>query len=209
MRNRAQGFTLIEILVVITIIASLAGAVLILVPRIQDQQKKTQCADRLRQLGAVYTAETIEKGPPPHVGASLFLFYRQKFYIQRGQEQVLTCPGDTQVRLPQSEAEAEVYDDMALDNPPDTACSFMGRDFLNHPISAESKSAEIVACDRQGINHRTAHHRDGLNVLYNDGSVQFRDRDYLGVSSDEDIVVGEDSSVEMLRKVVYGPPRKE
>ena len=55
MRNRERGFTLIEILVVITIIASLAGAVLILVPRIQQKQKQTTCANHLRQLGTLYT----------------------------------------------------------------------------------------------------------------------------------------------------------
>lgn len=208
--NRAQGFTLIEILVVITIIASLAGAVLILVPRIQEKQKQTTCANHLRQLGGVYTSESMEKpGLPPHVGASLWLYYRQKHFIQKSREEVLTCPGDQQVRVPANEAESDAYDEMNLADPPVTACSFMGRDFINYPMSNEAEAAQIIGCDRNGVDHRTPHHRDGLNILYDDGAVQNKDREYLGLTPEDPIVVGPESDVELLRQVIYGPPRKE
>jgi len=210
MRNREQGFTLIEILVVITIIASLAGAVLILVPRIQEKQRQTTCANHLRQLGGIYTSESMEKpGLPPHVGASLFLYYRQKHFIQATREEVLTCPGDNSVRVPSNAEESARYDDMDLENPPLDACSYMGRDFVNYPLSNEAPAAQIIACDRNGTNFKTPHHRDGLNILYDDGAVQFKDREYLGLTSEDDIVVGPESDVEILRQVVYGPPRKE
>jgi prepilin-type N-terminal cleavage/methylation domain-containing protein len=210
MRNREQGFTLIEILVVITIIASLAGAVLILVPRIQEKQRQTTCANHLRQLGGVYTSESMEQpGLPPHVGASLFLYYRQKHFIQKTREEVLTCPGDNAVKVPQSAADSERYDEMDLANPPSDACSYMGRDFVNHPLSNEAPAAQIIACDRNGPDHKTPHHRDGLNILYDDGAVQFKDREYLGLTPEDPIVVGPDSDVEILRDVVYGPPSKE
>jgi len=210
MRNREQGFTLIEILVVITIIASLAGAVLILVPRIQAKQKQTTCANHLRQLGGVYTSESMEKpGLPPHVGASLFLYYRQKFFIQKGREEVLTCPGDNAVRVPANEEESDRYDEIDLKNPPTDVCSFMARDFVNYPLSNEAKAAQIIACDRNGLDHQTPHHRDSMNVLYDDGAVQPKDREFFGLTNDEPMVVGPNSNVESLRQVVYGPPRQE
>jgi prepilin-type N-terminal cleavage/methylation domain-containing protein len=208
--NRAQGFTLIEILVVITIIASLAGAVLILVPRIQEKQKQTTCANHLRQLGGVYTAESMEKpGLPPQVGASLWLYYRQKHFIQRGREEVLTCPGDQTVRLPANEEESLAYDDFNLADPPVTACSYMGRDFINYPMNAEAEAAQIIGCDRNTTDHRTPHYCDGVNILFDDGAVQMKDREYLGLTPDDPIVVGPESDVEILRQVIYGPPRKE
>jgi prepilin-type N-terminal cleavage/methylation domain-containing protein len=210
MRNRAQGFTLIEILVVITIIASLAGAVLILVPRIQEKQRQTTCANRLRQLGGVYTSESMEKpGLPPQVGASLWLYYRQKHFIQKTREEVLTCPGDNTVRVPANEADAARYDEINLADPPLDVCSYMGRDFLNYPLSNEAEAAQIIGCDRNGTDNKTPHHRDGLNILYDDGAVQFKDREFLGLTGEDPIVVGPDSDVEILRQVVYGPPRKE
>ena len=210
MRNRAQGFTLIEILVVITIIASLAGAVLILVPRIQEKQRQTTCANHLRQLGGIYTSESMEKpGLPPQVGASLWLHYRQKHYIQKTREEVLTCPGDNTVRVPANDADAERYDEINLADPPLDVCSYMGRDFLTYPLSNEAEAAQIIGCDRNGTDFKTPHHRDGLNILYDDGAVQFKDREFLGLTPEDPIVVGPDSDVEILRQVVYGPPRKE
>lgn len=210
MRNRAQGFTLIEILVVITIIASLAGAVLILVPRIQEKQRQTTCANHLRQLGGIYTSESMEKpGLPPHVGASLWLYYRQKHFIQKTREEVLTCPGDNTVRVPANEQDSAIYDDLNLNDPPVEVCSYMGRDFVNFPLSNEAEAAQIIGCDRNGTDHQTVHHRDGLNILYDDGAVQFKDREFLGLTQDDPIVVGPNSDVEILRQVVYGPPRKE
>jgi prepilin-type N-terminal cleavage/methylation domain-containing protein len=210
MRNRAQGFTLIEILVVITIIASLAGAVLILVPRIQEKQRQTSCANNLRQLGGTYTSESMEKpGLPPQVGASLWLYYRQKHFIQKGREEVLICPGDNSVKRPANEADQARYDDINLADPPLDACSYMARDFITYPLSNEAESAQIIGCDRNGSDFKTPNHRDGLNILFDDGAVQFKDREYLGLTQDDPIVVGPDSDVELLRQVVYGPPRKE
>ncbi len=210
MRNREQGFTLIEILVVITIIASLAGAVLILVPRIQEKQRQTTCANHLRQLGGIYTSESMENpGLPPHVGASLFLYYRQKHFIQKNREEVLICPGDNSVKMPANAADSERYDEIDVDNPPLDVCSYMARDFISYPLSNEAPAAQIIASDRNGTDNKTPHHRDGLNILYDDGAVQFKDREYLGLEPEDPIVVGPEATNELLRQVVYGPPRKE
>ena len=163
-----------------------------------------------QQLGGIYTSESMEKpGLPPHVGASLWLYYRQKHFIQKTREEVLTCPGDNTVRIPANEQDSAIYDELNLADPPLEVCSYMGRDFVNFPLSNEAEAAQIIGCDRNGTDNQTPHHRDGLNILYDDGAVQFKDREFLGLTPDDPIVVGPNSDVEILRQVVYGPPRKE
>ncbi len=210
MRNRAQGFTLIEILVVITIIASLAGAVLILVPKIQDQSKRTTCANNLRQLGAMFVAaQTAKPGRPPAVGASLWLHFRKIHEIQEGKEAILMCDGDQTVTRIATEADSKRYDDVDLSNPDTSLCSYMGRDFDNFPMSQEAPKGQIIGCDRNTANFRTVHHRGGLNVLWEDTAVQFLDRQYLQIEATEDIIVGPESPIELLKQVTYGPQRKD
>ena len=213
MRNRSQGFTLIEILVVITIIAALAGAVMVLVPKIQEQQKKASCADHLRQLGALYQTEVMERGGgrPRHNGVGYILNFRLSAArsIAKGQEEVFTCPGDPSILVPKTEEERARYDSVDLMDPDTDLCSYLVRDFKTYPMDAEALELQIIAADRQSVDHRTAHHKGGINILYKDGSVKFTGREELGMTADEKLVVGADSSNEMLRKLIYGEPRKE
>ena len=207
------GFTLIEILVVITIIASLAGAVMVLVPRIQEKQRQTTCAGRLSQFGALYQGEQMERGGgrPTHNGVGYFLNFRtgKGRLIAKGQEEVFTCPGDPVIIVPNTPELQAKYDEVDLRDPDDSLCSFMVRDFRAYPLDRESPDLEILAADRQGTDHMTAHHKGGINILYEDGSVKFKDRDELGISEAENIVVGENASNEMLRKLIYGEPQKD
>ena len=82
----------------------------------------------------------------------------------------------------------------------------MGRDFHAYPIQRESDSVQIIACDRQGSDHRSMHHQGGLNILYDDSSVKFMERDMLGLTTESDIVVGPDAEVDDLGKVTWARP---
>jgi prepilin-type N-terminal cleavage/methylation domain-containing protein len=210
-RNRAQGFTLIEIMVVIAIIAGLIGTVAIIVPTMQEKQKRFQCANNLSQLGGIFVAERTEKsGKPKYDGQALWLSWRiNGSKIKEGQEGILLCPGDTgisQVDTPEARAK---YNDIDIKNPPTDMCSYAARDFTNHPLSNESKKLQIVGCDRNGPDGRTAHHKNGLNIVFEDGSTNFFEREALGVSGDDPIVVGPDSSNEMLKQVIHAKHSKD
>ena len=210
MRRRAQGFTLIEIMVVIAIIAGLIGTVVIVVPQMQERQRKLSCQQNLSGLGTMFVAMRSEKmGKPAYDGQALFLSWRtKKNPIREGEENVLICPGDQGVTVPNTPELQKAYDDIDLKNPPTDKCSYAVRDFTNHQLSMDSGKKEIIACDRQGSNGRTSHHQDGINVVFDNGQCIFMSKDELGFSADSTIVVGPESPNEDLKKVIYNPQAK-
>jgi prepilin-type N-terminal cleavage/methylation domain-containing protein/prepilin-type processing-associated H-X9-DG protein len=67
---RRRGFTLVELLVVIGIIAVLVAILLPALTRAQEQAKTTQCLSNLRQIGQALQMYVVESGgylPPGHV----------------------------------------------------------------------------------------------------------------------------------------------
>ncbi len=212
MRRRERGFTLIEILVVIAIIATLVAAVSVTIPLVQDRNQRLACAKNLKEVGTLFINYNQEnQGRPKYDGVSMFLYFRVTTKdIRKKEEAVLVCPGDQQVANPSApETQAKYDDEVDLTNPPDDLCSYAVRDFSNHALSVESDEAQIIACDRNGLNGRTLHHRDGVNVLYDNGSAKFMSREDLGISGNADVVVGPTSEHEMLKQVVYIPNKKE
>ena len=112
--------------------------------------------------------------------------------------------------LPSSAFSASArYDDIDLEDPPSDVCSYMVRAFRAYPLNPEAEEKQIIACDRNGPSHDIPHHKDGLNVVYEDGSVKFRDREWLGISPKAPIVVGPDAENAELGKVIYAPAKKE
>ncbi len=73
MLRREQGFTLIEILVVITIIAALVGMVTLVIPKGQEAKNRVQCMNNLRQIGALLVTKNAGSGVIPYSGAAFVL----------------------------------------------------------------------------------------------------------------------------------------
>ena len=205
MRRKAQGFTLIEIMVVIAIIAGLIGTVAIIVPQMQEKQRRFTCQNNLSQLGGIFVAERTEKmGKPKYDGVALWLSWRANgSKIREGQEAVLICPGDNGIASPDSPDAKQKYTEVDLKNPATDLCSYTSRDFSTYPLSNESTKVQIIGCDRNGPDGRTAHHKNGLNAVFDDGSSRFMEREELGISGDDPIVVGPESSNDTLKQVVY------
>ncbi|TAG09302.1 MAG: prepilin-type N-terminal cleavage/methylation domain-containing protein [Verrucomicrobia bacterium] len=65
-----KGFTLVELLVVITIIAVLAGLTTVGVTRFKEKTNETTSMSNMRQLGAALATYTVEKGRYPSSAAT-------------------------------------------------------------------------------------------------------------------------------------------
>ncbi len=205
MRRGELGFTLIEIMVVIAIIGTLAAAVSVGIPMVQERSQRLGCQRNLDDIGKVYTVKRIERpGRPPYSGSALLYHYMKNKDIDPGKEEVLLCPGDENAVFPRDDAHRKEWREVDLNNPPADMCSYAVRDFKKFQIKKDADTRQILASDRQGPDGRTAHHKGGLNVLFTDGSARFMAPEQLGLTGGADaaIVVGPDSDHEQLKCVV-------
>lgn len=196
------GFTLVEILVVITIIAALIGVVAAIIPQAQQASRKVQCANNLKNIGGMLVQRQTGKGLGPRGGAAMLLNVYKLGMIRKGDEKVFICPGDKMTRGqdPESPDFLKRYESIDLDNVDPLLISYAGRDKKNYPIRADAREKQAWAADCQGDDGRTGHHQGGLNVLYDDGSVVFLDTEALGIGPEDPIVIGPDSTVEALKQ---------
>jgi len=198
------GFTLVEILVVITIIAALIGIVAAIIPQAQQASRKVQCANNLHNIGGMLVQRQTGKGLGSRGGAALLLQVYKLGMIRKGDEKVFICPGDKIARGqdPENPDFVKRYDNIDLDNIDPLIISYAGRNRKNYPIKADSREKQAWACDCQGDDGRSGHHQGGLNVLYDDGSVVFLDNEALGLGPEDEIVIGPDSTVDKLKQFI-------
>ena len=203
-RRAQDGFTLVEILVVITIIAALISIVAAVIPQAQQANRKVQCANNLKNIGGMLVQRMTGKGLGTKGGAAMLLNTYKLGMIRKGDEKVFLCPGDIIIRG-QNLDDADfrkMYDTIDLNNIDPLMISYAGRNRKTHPLRPDSREKQAWACDCQGGDGRSGHHHAGLNVLYDDGSAVFLDTEYLGIGPDDPIVVGPDSTIEVLKQFI-------
>lgn len=200
--STTRGFTLVEILVSITILAALAGTALTLVPIAQERARRAVCAQNLMDLGGAYQTWRLESpGRAPVAGSAVFLAWRkERRFVRFGEEEKLLCPGDPAALFPAHDADRARWDDVDLGAPDPGLCSYAARDTTRHPLGGGAR--QIIACDRQGADGTRPHHDGGLNVLYDSGAVVFLTPAMLGVDvAGAPLRVGPDSDVPALSEV--------
>jgi len=199
MNGKHQGFTLIEILVVVTIIGVLAGLVVVLIPKGQFEAAKIDCLNNARNVTGLLTAGASGKYPS-YSGANLVLYYVAKGDI-KGVDGLkgLFCPGD-QFESLEAVGGVDAYKEIKLDRNGeyDAYTSYAGRDMSRPECRVKPTEAEasVLVCD----DSEDHHDKKGFVVGLSNGSVQFRDKvDFYKMSVDATLEIGQGSAADELK----------
>lgn len=190
--RRRAGFTLVELLVVMAIIATLAGLITTAVQRGLIRAQRTQCQNRLGQIGkaAILYAQD-HRGRFPWVG-------RQRGAGElSGDDEVRAClerlhTGDylddpAAYVCPASYDEAPAYiedrkERSAAFHLEEHTCSYTWR---SRPTAAGDSSRTPISGDKRGGETVPTNHRGGRNVLFKGGNVAWFDQEVLEGQGDD------------------------
>lgn len=203
-----RGFTLIEILVVITIIAAIISIAVPIYTSVQDTKNVTLCKSNLRSIGnAIQLYHNRFRSYPRTSSGLQFLLEPLKTKIVDLNEKTIrnmyVCPGDDDAASAVGPGVVEAYQD--LENIDPAAVSYAGRNTKDYPLRRKNAGAEVIACDAGGPDGRVFIHRDKINVLYLDQSVQDIDVVKLPNADPAAFEVGPNSPLEALRKLNKEP----
>ena len=209
MRNRAQGFTLIEILVVITIIAALAGLVVALVPQLIGQSEETQSMNNLKNIGGILMAKQAAGKMKKWSGAGFLLQVKDK--VKDEDLKVFISPSDDNFPdrpLAGSDEFIRMYRELkdlkaGVEN---KHCSFAGPNWSKFPevkTGTESLKSRLWGSDRcyQGL----PFHSGGVVVLYDTTKVEIIElKEIKGADLEQGLVqLGPNSPDDRLKKMCY------
>lgn len=201
------GFTLVEILVVITIIAALIGLAVPVYQNAQDKANATVCKTNLAQIAkTMQMYKDRNKGRwPRESGIRFLLLLHRDGMIEGKDSKVFLCPGTDDINwTPDDPTPGSAYEDW--DDLDPMTISYAGRDAANYPIDKNRENKEVIAADD---NDGRSNHRYATNYVYADGSVQafdidvdVRERGIELPDGVEWIPVGPDSPFEELQKLL-------
>jgi len=197
MKDREAGMTLIEILVVITIIATIAGMATVLIRVGQEHRIRYACIQHVSQI--VGMLEATPDRYPQHDGPNLVLYFVKKGEIA-GKDglDLLFCPGDLDESLAQAGG-VEAYRnlDLSLKGEYGHLTSYAARAMTDRDCRVPRGTpvpTVLVADDSE--DH---HFGKGLVVGLTGGAAKYRDKvDDYEMDRETPLFVGEGSIVEEL-----------
>jgi len=193
MNGKQKGFTLIEILVVVTIIGVLAGLVVVLIPKSQERAQILECTNN--QKGFVGLLVASDSDAWRRSGPNLILQFINKGDIVPEQFKTLFCPGDLVEGLDKVGG-ADAYKNLDMKNHEyDNLTSYAGRDQDNAKCIAKPGQGRTIVTSDDSEEH---HNKKGFVCGFTDGSVEWREKDKWGLSLDTVVNVGEGSAVKDL-----------
>lgn len=199
MHRTQKGFTLIEILVVVTIIGVLAGLVVVLIPKGREKANIADCTNNVKNLSGLLIQT---KGPkfPSYGGVNLLLYlYHSGELPDENKLKLLFCPGD-EIDTWDDSGGLQAYKDSVLSNKGEYGLlsSYAGRDQTDKACKASKSSAKTQAL--LADDSEDHHNGKGFVIGYNDSSVKYKLKfDDWKISLETEIRVGEGSEVEDLK----------
>ncbi|MBN2491724.1 MAG: prepilin-type N-terminal cleavage/methylation domain-containing protein [Planctomycetes bacterium] len=200
------GFTLIEILVVLTIIAAIIGIAVPIFTAARDTSNLTICKKNLSSLGQAMTLyhQRFKGYPSTRSGVQFLLAPLRTKVVDYDEETIektvrnmYVCPGDDVASGAIGGNVWEAYRD--LDNIQPECLSYAGRNSKEFPLRQKNAGKEVIAADAGGHDGRVFIHRSKVNILYLDGSVQDIDILELPDGDESKFEVGPNSPLERLR----------
>lgn len=197
-----RGFTLIEILIVITIIGVLAGMVSLLIIPSTEKRIIMECQSHVQGIGVLLEASHPSRYPNDS-GPDLILYLvRKGEIVGRDQLENLFCPGDLEESFEDAGGE-EAFAGLDLKEPGSRGhlTSYAGRDQANVEHRAKKgggPSLVLLADDSE--DH---HNGKGIVVGLTGGAAKWRDKvERYEMDLDDPLVVGPNSTVDELKALV-------
>jgi prepilin-type N-terminal cleavage/methylation domain-containing protein len=197
MNGKQKGFTLIEILVVVTIIGVLAGLVVVLIPKSQEKTQIMECQNNQRQICALLVAADDKAWNMS--GPNIALYFVKKGDIVGTNLKLLFCPGAVQTENLEKAGGEDAYKNLDLKSQQfDHLTSYAGRDQTRSDciVKKGTTNPEVMLCDDSEDNHN----KKGFVCGYNDGSAKWMDKvDAWDIDLATVVTVGETSTVKALQ----------
>ncbi|MDA1193994.1 MAG: type II secretion system protein [Planctomycetota bacterium] len=213
--RRAQaGFSFIEILVVMGIIAMLASMVVALVPVIQERAKQTKSKDNVKGLVMMMVDKRMGKvtgGWPKFSGKNftLSVVSSNALDIRRRENlEMLFSPGDPYLTLEDADQKRfeEIDNKSLVDGDFHEFTSYAGRRNADKEFlitSDQERMGTMLLCDDDD---GPLHHSDGLVCGYSTGDVRFKEWEEFDMRKPDpdhpDEFLGDASSNEELQRML-------